>query len=164
MSNKRRYDFTLKPNQVAGIPGDLADALNDRLKRIAEALESGSGLRGPVKVAKQTRYENKAGREGVFQAGLDLEENRGANCADPIDDLDIVNLRTLKRYLECKNLVKTLSKCQDFEDEVEGFDDLDDDPSCQSFRLQRRVVHDLGVTAAYGVKVLGQYAFVVVQE
>lgn len=164
MSNKRRYDFTLKPDQLTGVPGELADALNDRMKRISEALESASGLRGPVRVAKQKKKENNPGREHVDVAGLNLEENRGANCADPIDDLDIVNLRTLKRFLECKNLIKILDKCQDTEDLIEGLDDDQDTGNCQTFRLQQRIGFDMNVANAYGVKVLGRYAFVAVQE
>jgi hypothetical protein len=88
------------------VPG-LADALNDRLKRAAEHLEATAGLRGQVNIANT----------------MAMEDNPISELKDPVAPQDAVNLRTLKKMLECENLVRILEECADFSEALDNEND-----------------------------------------
>ncbi len=100
MSNRRRHDLEIKPDQLGDINPEFASAVNERLKRISEALEASSGLRGTVRIAKQKKFSNIAGRETISDLGIHLEDNRAGMAADPIDPQDLVNLRSLQKMID----------------------------------------------------------------
>ena len=109
-ANRRRPLIELTGDQVRDLesaaPG-AGIAINERLRVIAQQLEASSGLRGQVNLADALHMEGNAVKE----------------VADPTSDDHAVNLRTLKKALQCANLVSIIQECWEYsevlDDEVE---------------------------------------------
>ena len=102
-ANRRRSFLELTPDQersLEGVAPGAGSALNDRLRRIGEQLEAACGLRGQVNVADHVHME-----------GHNVTE-----VADPVENADAVNFATLKRALQCDNLVAILQECWEYMD------------------------------------------------
>lgn len=154
-TNKRRPYLEIPKDEIDALPPELRSiftTLNERLKAITELHESTAGLRGPVGIAKQTKKDNR----GVVEAGLQLEGNRAANAADPIDDQDLVTLGYLKRQLACSNLSRILETCAEEEDL------LDDDElsACEPLEFSGSKATDTGLTNIHATQALNEFIYV----
>mgnify|MGYP001792425672 CR=1 FL=1 len=78
--------------------------LTDPSKQAKQILELPPGqTNDKLKILLNDRIRDLTSALGVFVQNpalgdVDLGTNRGTNCADPKNDLDIVNLRTLKKF------------------------------------------------------------------
>jgi hypothetical protein len=123
--NRRRGYYELTADHVRELekmsPG-LGEALNSRLKGIAEHLEATSGLRGPINFARQSTRDER----GVEHLGVRMEGGRIGNAGDPIDPQDYVTKAYLERFFTC-------SRFEDlFDDCIEDDDDIDNDEDCRA--------------------------------
>lgn len=159
MSNSRRHDLEIKPNQLEGMSAEFGEALNERLRRIAEALESHSGLRGPVHIAKQKKYEQTAGREAITEAGMQLRANRIADLADPIDNQDAATKKWVLDLLTCRHLSSILSRCQEAEDLIDDAGS-DGDDACESIHFSNQHRIDTGFTSVRAICSLNEFVYV----
>lgn len=75
---------------------DLGTVLARQFADHRAAIEARSGHRGTFELAAQTAQEPG----GLVKPGLLLGENRIAGVADPVRDLDAVNLQTMRRLLK----------------------------------------------------------------
>jgi len=116
--NQRQNSLEIAPEIIAALPSglrELGEALNHRLRTIAELQEAGAGLRGTVEIVSQKKTDER----GATLPGIDLRTNRAAALADPVDDQDLATLGYLLRYLDCRRIVDILDECADFPDAVD---------------------------------------------
>jgi hypothetical protein len=143
MSNRRKQLLEIHPDQLEGLSPKFGDALNDRLKRIEEQLEAAAGKRGIVKIGPKKEKRKKGqtvGRTTIEEPAMHLEDNRIAMVADPHDDQDVVNLRTLKRMLQEND--------PDVEDEVTDL--IDDEDPAEGISGSGIITAGLGVPVTAG--------------
>jgi len=176
MNNKRKLQaFSTEPMRLSEMAtmAEMVEAFNGLLrqqhefnKRIVEQADAQAGIRGTVVAARQTKRDTR----NLNMPSISLDGGRGADCDDPVDDMDIVNLRTLKRLLKCSNLVKILDGCLEFDEMIAAFaggDDDDDDGGdggggvgCAPATFEHRLEIDTGLTSVEQVRVLNEYVFV----
>ena len=106
MTNRLELALNL-PDALAGLPSDVATAIEDRLKRIQELLAAGAGKRGQVNFASNVAVENK----------------RVMSLADAVADADLITYAQLKAALQCENLADILRECWEHPEAME--DELD---------------------------------------
>lgn len=161
MSNSRRHDLEIKPDQMEGMSPQFGEALNERLRRIAEALESTSGLRGPVHIAKQKKYEKTSGREAITEAGMQLRANRIADVADPIDNQDAATKKWVLDLLTCRHLSSILSRCQEAEDLIDDSGVAGEgDGGCEPVHFSNQHSIDTGMTSVRAICSLNEFVYV----
>ncbi len=166
MSNLRRLNLTIKPDQAAGLPDEFISALNARLRNIEEWAEERSGLRGTVEFSAQKSRTPSPGKPKQKDLAISLKNGRIGNMDDPENALDGVNLQYLKKQLECTNLIKILSNCQEFEDVAgssapgaDGSDGADGSVSCGQVSLSDRRFVSTGMTNVFTVEALNEFVY-----
>jgi hypothetical protein len=82
------------------------------LDKIAAHLNATNGSEGPVGIAKQTLKDKNKNTV----PGLVLQGDRATGIADPINQDDAVNLKTLQDYTTCAYLAKQLAQCTEIDD------------------------------------------------
>lgn len=97
--NLRRTEDSLSGEEIAalnGIQSGLGNKLHRLFSSLGQAVSAQAGHKGTVGIKKQEARDVK----GVTAPALLLDEDRVGGVADPVNDLDAVNLRTLRRYIE----------------------------------------------------------------
>jgi hypothetical protein len=96
--NLKRLEESLQGDEIARL-NELSPGLGNKLHRMFSGLGSlisaQAGHKGTVAIKKQSSKNS----QGIVDAALTMQEDRIAGVDDPIDDLDAVNLRTLRRSL-----------------------------------------------------------------
>lgn len=144
--NLKRVEESLTGNEIKAL-NDLSTGLGHKLHRLFSSLGSSvaaqSGHKGGVGIVKQKAKDTK----GVVEAALTLQEDRVAGLADPIEDLDAVNLRTLRRMLP--DATETGSTEGDALKEV-----------CRPTTLSNMKTAATEMTEIYVVEVLNEFVYV----
>lgn len=144
--NTRRINESITGEEIAKLnevsPG-LGNKLHRLLSTFGSSLAAQAGHKGSVGVVKQ-KTKNQ---QGIIDPALTLQQDRIAGVDDPIDDLDAVNLRTLRRLLG-----------QLTEDE----DAIPVNPLkevCRPIAMSNGKSVDTGLTVGYAVEVLNEFVY-----
>ncbi len=146
--NLKRHEESLSGEEIAKL-NELAPGLGSKLHRMFAGLGSGlaaqAGHKGGVGIVKQKAKDLK----GVITPALTLDEDRIAGIADPVNDLDAVNLRTLRRLTvqpEEEALPLDSNKAQK--------------DVCRPIGLSNMKTVAVGMDVIYAVEVWNEYTYV----
>lgn len=144
--NTKRIEETLQGTEIAKL-NELSPGLGNKLHRMFSGLgnvqSAQAGHKGSVGIKKQKRINP----QGITDAAIVLERDRIAGVDDPIDDLDAVNLRTLRRLRQ--ELVEDDPQAGSKQKEA-----------CRPVALSNMKTIETGMTATYAVEVLNELAYV----
>jgi len=117
LQNLRRVEESLNGGEIDAL-NKMLPGLGSKMQRILSTLgkahSAQSGHFGPVGIAKQTQSDNRGvtqpalvlgggaatGKVGATAPYSNVGADRIAGLADPLDDLDAVNLRTTRRLID----------------------------------------------------------------
>lgn len=153
--NLRRIEESLSGEEIAALNG-VFDGLGLKLQRVLVALAGGisaqAGHKGKVALAKQTAKDST----GRMAPALELDSDRIAGLADPIEDLDAVNLRTVRR------LVEEADPQNSEGDSTTGISPTDVRRTvCRPLSLSDGNLTASGITTIRDVKVLNEFVYVI---